>query len=128
MGKAIEFLCEDKLGYATLEGRTKMMKLTISAAALIAVAAFVTVPASAENLGGGPIKQNGKCWKGYGAHDASFGAWVECPNFALDCDKGQLAFEKLHKGHEFFDSCGRGKAAAASAPGKPAPAAQRATR
>jgi hypothetical protein len=40
-----------------------MMKLMISAAALIAVAAF-TVPASADLIGGGPrVNAEGKCWK-----------------------------------------------------------------
>ena len=89
-----------------------MMKLTISAAALIAVAAFVTVPASADYLGAGPLHQNGKCWKGNTGRDATFGTWVDCPNFKDDCSKGQLAFEKLHKGHEFFDECRGGRAEA----------------
>jgi len=60
-----------------------MMKLTISAAALIAVVAFVTIPASADYLGAGPLHQNGKCWKGNTGRDATFGTWVDCPNLQL---------------------------------------------
>jgi len=96
-----------------------MMKLTISAAALIAVAAFVTVPASADYIGSGPIKQNGKCWRSFSGHEGTFGAWIECPSEAsgagVPCSAGQLAWEKAHVGQGFFDHCGRGGSANAKA-------------
>ena len=115
-----------------------MMKLTISAAALIAVAALVTVPANADFIGGGPIKsKSGQCWKATGGgRDGTFGAWVECPKVGaandVPCSAGQLAWEKAHTAMGYFDHCVRGGAAAAasggSAAAKPAPTAQRATR
>jgi hypothetical protein len=37
-----------------------MRQLTIAAAA-VAIAAMISVPASADYLGGGPRKQNGQC-------------------------------------------------------------------
>jgi hypothetical protein len=53
------------------------MRFTIAAAAIAALIA--TVPASAENLMGGPIKQNGQCWKAAKLHDGgSFGSWGAC--------------------------------------------------
>ena len=85
-----------------------MKKLMVSAAAVIAVAAF-TVPASAENLGGGPRVQNGKCWIDHGGHDARFGTWGACPRAASvgdsTCHLGQLAWEKTHVGFYYFDVC-----------------------
>ena len=89
-----------------------MMKITISAAALISVAAFVVVPASAENLGGGPrVNADGKCWKDTGGpHDARYGTWVECPKgngaaSGVPCSAGQLTWEKAHVGYGYFDFC-----------------------
>jgi hypothetical protein len=77
-----------------------MMKLMISAAAVIAVAAF-TVPASADLIGGGPrVNTEGKCWKDNGGpRDARYGIWTACPKAASvndsTCHLGQLAWEKL---------------------------------
>ena len=112
-----------------------MMKLTIPAAALIAAAAFVAVPANADFLGGGPIKsKDGKCWKAMGApRDGTFGTWIECPKAAAggasDCSLGQLAWEKKYIGQQFFDHCARGgAAAAANASAKPVATNQRAAR
>jgi hypothetical protein len=52
------------------------MRFTIAAAAVALVA---TVPASAENLMGGPVKQNGQCWKAAKLNDGgSFGSWGAC--------------------------------------------------
>jgi hypothetical protein len=88
-----------------------MMKLTISAAALIAVAAFVTVPASADYIGGGPrVNAAGKCWKDLGGpRDARYGVWSDCPKSASvgdsTCKLGQLAWEKTHVGFLYFDVC-----------------------
>ena len=62
-----------------------MKKLTISAAAIIAVAgALASVPASAEHNAGGPIVKGDQCFtymKGSG-HDARFGTWGSCPKTA----------------------------------------------
>ncbi len=53
------------------------MRFTIAAAAIAALVA--TVPASAENLGGGPVKKNGQCWKASKLNDGgSFGSWGAC--------------------------------------------------
>jgi hypothetical protein len=35
-------------------------------------------PASAEHNGGGPIKQNGQCWKASKGSDQMFGHWRAC--------------------------------------------------
>jgi hypothetical protein len=87
-----------------------MNKLMISAAAIIVVAAF-TVPASADHIGGGPIHNtDGKCWREMNGHDARYGVWMECPKKASvndsTCHLGQLAWEKLHIGQQYFDFCG----------------------
>jgi hypothetical protein len=96
-----------------------MIKLTISAAVLLATVAFVPAPASAEHIGGGPRVQNGKCWVDHGGgHDARFGDWENCPKKASagdsTCHLGQLAWEKLHVGQLYFDNC-----AGLGADGKP---------
>jgi hypothetical protein len=91
-----------------------MLKFIISAAALIAVAAFVTVPASAEYVGGGPrVNAEGKCWKDTngGLRDGRYGTWVECPKTASAKDStcqtmNQLEWEKAHFGFQYFDVCG----------------------
>jgi hypothetical protein len=58
------------------------MRLTL-AAATVAIAALVVAPASAEDVQGGPIKQNGKCWKGSKmAERGTFGYWEACPQSA----------------------------------------------
>jgi len=103
-----------------------MKKLMISAAAVIAVAAFAA-PAGADYIGAAPIHQNGKCWKDTGgSRDGRYGTWVECPKAAAagssDCALGQLVWEKQHTGHSYFDICPQGaatKSATASAAAKP---------
>jgi hypothetical protein len=99
-----------------------MMKLTICAAALIAVAAFVTIPASAEYIGGGPrVNTEGKCWKDTGGlRDGRYGTWVECPKKASIADStcqtmNQLQWEKAHVGFQYFDVCVKGAGAVAAA-------------
>ena len=53
------------------------MRFTIAAAAVAVL--FAAVPASAHNIGGGPIKQNGQCWKASKLNDGgSFGSWGAC--------------------------------------------------
>jgi hypothetical protein len=56
-----------------------MGKFAVYAVALAAVLA--TVPASAENLGGGPVRQGNQCWNdaGRGHTSATFGYWAACP-------------------------------------------------
>jgi hypothetical protein len=109
-----------------------MMKLIISAAAVTAIVGFVTVPASAEYIGGGPrVNGEGKCWKDTGGlRDARYGTWVECPKQATvadsTCRLGQLQWEKLHVGMQYFDVCGHdggGKPTTVAA--RPAPKSSR---
>jgi hypothetical protein len=55
-----------------------MRQFTI-AAATIAIAALISAaPASAEHNGGGPIQQNGQCWKASKGSDQMFGHWRAC--------------------------------------------------
>jgi hypothetical protein len=56
------------------------MRFTIAAAA---VAAFIAaVPAYAADMGG-PVKQNGQCWKSAKTMDGgTFGTWSACPGGA----------------------------------------------
>ena len=105
-----------------------MMKLMISAAAVIAVAAF-TVPASADYVGGGPrTNAEGKCWKDLGGpRDGRYGLWTKCPKAAAIADStcqtmGQLAWEKAHVGFQYFDVCGANAKAAKGAEGAGRPA------
>jgi hypothetical protein len=57
------------------------MRFTIAAAAVAVL--FAAVPASAHNIGGGPIKQNGQCWKASKLNDGgSFGSWGACAQSA----------------------------------------------
>jgi hypothetical protein len=58
------------------------MRVTI-AAATIAIAALVAGPASAEANLGGPVKQNGQCWKGSKTWDGgTYGVWQACADTA----------------------------------------------
>ena len=94
-----------------------MLKVIIFGAALIAVPVFVSIPASADHLGGGPLRSaNGKCWgDNTGSRDARFGYWHECPQKAAggasDCGIGHQAWEKAHTGMSFYDFCNKGDAA-----------------
>ena len=54
-----------------------MRHLTIAFAA-VAMTALFAAPVSAERIQGGPIKQNGQCWKSSKASEA-FGHWRACP-------------------------------------------------
>jgi hypothetical protein len=54
-----------------------MRQFTIAAAAIAAL--ISAAPASAENVQGGPIKQNGQCWqKQKGSEGGTFGYWQSC--------------------------------------------------
>jgi hypothetical protein len=56
-----------------------MRQLTIAFAA-IAMTALFAAPVSAEKLEGGPIKQNGQCWKKHSVgSDMTWGTWRPCP-------------------------------------------------
>jgi hypothetical protein len=96
-----------------------MLKVIIFGAALIAVPVFVSIPASADHLGGGPLRsENGKCWgDNTGSKDSRFGYWHECPQKSAgggsDCGIGHQAWEKAHVGHSFYDFCGGGQGNAA---------------
>jgi hypothetical protein len=56
-----------------------MRHLTIAIAATAITALFVA-PSFAEKLEGGPIKQNGQCWRSHGVgSDMTWGHWQACP-------------------------------------------------
>ena len=58
-----------------------MRQFTI-AAATVAIAALISAaPASADRLMGGPVKQNGQCFKhtSGGIAEATWGYWQACP-------------------------------------------------
>jgi hypothetical protein len=55
-----------------------MRQFTI-AAATVAIAALISAtPGLADHNGGGPIKQNGQCWKASRGSDQMFGHWRAC--------------------------------------------------
>jgi hypothetical protein len=56
-----------------------MRQLTIAFAA-VAMTALFAAPVSAERISGGPIKQNGQCWKSHSVgSDMTWGRWTACP-------------------------------------------------
>jgi hypothetical protein len=58
-----------------------MRQFTIAVAIIASAALISAAPASAENIGGGPLQQNGKCWHGRhhsSASEATFGYWESC--------------------------------------------------
>jgi hypothetical protein len=56
-----------------------MRQLTIAAATIAITALISTAPVSADWIAGGPIKQNGQCWKNHQGNEQRFGVWVACP-------------------------------------------------
>jgi hypothetical protein len=61
------------------QGEAPMRSLTI-AAATVAIAALISAaPAAADHIAGGPMKQNGQCWKNHMGSDMRFGTWQNCP-------------------------------------------------
>ena len=60
-----------------------MRQFTIAAATVAIAALIAAAPASAERLMGGPVKQNGQCWK-YNASGSksTWGTWTACPQKA----------------------------------------------
>jgi hypothetical protein len=57
-----------------------MRHLTIAIAA-VAMTALFAAPVSADRISGGPIKQNGQCWKSHSAgSEATWGHWDACPS------------------------------------------------
>ena len=59
-----------------------MRHLTIAIAA-VAMSALFVAPVSAERLQGGPVKQNGQCWKSNsGGAESTWGVWTACPQGA----------------------------------------------
>jgi hypothetical protein len=59
-----------------------MRQITLAAATVAIVALVAAAPASAERIMGGPIKQNGQCWKSYSGSEATWGTWTACPQGA----------------------------------------------
>ena len=61
-----------------------MRNLAIAVSVIAFGGLLVSVPASAENIMGGQLAQNGKCFK-YSAgetRDGRFGSWSDCPQTA----------------------------------------------
>jgi hypothetical protein len=57
-----------------------MRQFTLAAATVAIAALVAAAPASAERLMGGPIKQNGQCWKSNaGGAESTWGTWSACP-------------------------------------------------
>jgi hypothetical protein len=68
-----------------------MRHLTIAIAAA-SITALVVAPALAEKLEGGPIKQNGQCWRSHSVgSDMSWGNWQACPTPAAGPAVGRPA-------------------------------------
>ena len=58
-----------------------MRQFTIAVATIAIAGLFAAAPASAERISGGPIKQNGQCWKSHAVGaDATWGHWTACPS------------------------------------------------
>jgi hypothetical protein len=87
---------------------TKAKAFMTVCAALVAAAAG-TVPAGADHLRGGPLIQNGKCWKDSGGwRDSRFGVWRDCAERtanAAEC-ADQLKWTQNHVGYNYYDVCG----------------------
>ena len=58
-----------------------MTKFAITAAALLAIAAFASAPARAGEAGG-PTAKNGQCWLDHSGRDERYGMWQACPQTA----------------------------------------------
>jgi hypothetical protein len=60
-----------------------MRQITLAAATVAIAALVAAAPASAERIEGGPVKQNGQCWKSNSSgSEASWGTWTACPQAA----------------------------------------------
>jgi hypothetical protein len=95
-GETIQFACAGNKNHITFllliytgsnprnhQGEAPMRQFTIAAATLAIAAFVVAAPAAADHVQGGPIKQNGQCWKGQkGSDTGSFGMWTACPEKA----------------------------------------------
>ena len=69
-----------------------MFKISNLSAATVAIAALVSaVPALADHNGGGPLKQNGQCWKASRMSDQMFGIWGPCSEKAAGRPSGGRA-------------------------------------
>ena len=62
-----------------------MHQFTIAAATVAIAALFLTTPGFADHNGGGPIVQNGQCWKASKGSDQMFGHWRACGEKASVC-------------------------------------------
>jgi hypothetical protein len=70
------------------------MRFTLAAAAVVALIA--TVPASAADMGG-PMKQNGQCWKSAKTMDGgTFGTWSACSEGASTAKAPAAAHRRNH--------------------------------
>ena len=55
-----------------------MRQFTIAAATVAIAALISTTPGLADHNGGGPIVQNGQCWKASKGSEQMFGHWRAC--------------------------------------------------
>jgi hypothetical protein len=55
-----------------------MRQFTIAAATVAIAALTATTPGLADHNGGGPIVQNGQCWKASKTSEQAFGYWRPC--------------------------------------------------
>jgi hypothetical protein len=59
------------------------MRQFILAAATVATFALVAAAPASAAIMGGPVKQNGQCWRSHAVGaDASWGRWQACPQAA----------------------------------------------
>jgi hypothetical protein len=77
------YISTDQLKSGNTQGEALMRQITLAAATVAIAALVAAAPASAERIMGGPIKQNGQCWKSFsGGAEATWGVWTACPQGA----------------------------------------------
>jgi hypothetical protein len=75
----VEYPTRNRQRNNDIKEKHAMRHLTIAAAA-VAISALFVAPVSAERIQGGPIKQNGQCWKSHSVgSDMTWGRWTACP-------------------------------------------------
>jgi hypothetical protein len=75
----VEYPTRNRQRHNGTKEKHAMRHLTIAIAAAALTALFVA-PVSAERLQGGPIKQNGQCWRSHSVGaDMTWGRWQACP-------------------------------------------------
>jgi hypothetical protein len=93
-------------------------KTFLTVCAALGAAAACTIPAGADHLRGGPLVQNGKCWKDSGGgRDSRFGVWRDCAEKTANAAEcvDQLKWTQNHVGYNYYDVCGSKDASTARA-------------